>query len=79
MNYLERPDNVVMLFESPSASVSCGTSFCNENRFKFLDYPLPRSPVKGRTILGPLRYAAMAGAAFPTYLQNAPPAKLVEH
>jgi hypothetical protein len=79
MHYLERTDDVVMVFESPSASVSCGTSFWNEKKFKFLDHPLPQHPVLSRTVLGPLRYAAMSGNSFPTYLQNAPPSKLVEH
>lgn len=79
INYLERADDIVMVFESPSASSTCGTSFCNEDKFKFLDYPLPRPPVLGRTILGPLRYAAMSGASYPTFLHAAPPPKLIEH
>lgn len=78
-HYLERTDDIVMVFESPSASASCGTSFCNEKKFKFLDHPLPRAPVLARTVLGPLRYAAMSGNSFPTYLQTAPPSKLIEH
>lgn len=79
LNYLEGAQDVVMVFESPSASTSCETSFTNSGKFQFFDHPLPRAPVAGRVVLGPQRYASMAGAAFSTYLQQGIPPELVNH
>ena len=66
----------VMVFESPSFETK-GSSFINSNQYFFHDSP-PGCPIP-RTTLGPLRYAATAGSAFPVYLQNSVPAGLVEH
>ena len=65
----------VMVFESPSFETK-GSSFINSQHF-FHDSP-PGCPIP-RTTLGPLRYAATAGSAFPVYTQNPVPAGLIEH
>jgi hypothetical protein len=69
---------VIMVYESPACSnADSGASFYNGISFQFHDYPLTTSDSK--TILGPLRYGVMTGAGLPTFLQNAPPAGLLEH
>jgi hypothetical protein len=70
--------NVVMLFESPSSSSSEST-FHNASKFRFHDWPPPKS-TKSKRILGPNRYAGMNGASYPVFLRDgAPPAGLMEH
>jgi hypothetical protein len=70
--------NVVMLFESPSSSAT-DASFYNKNKFRFHDWPPPKSS-KSKPVLGPNRYASMNGGAFPVYLRDGkPPAGLEEH
>lgn len=71
------PD-VVMLFESPSSSTT-ESSFHNKAKFKFHDWPPPKSS-KSKGILGPCRYAGMNGASYPVFLRDgAPPVGLTEH
>jgi hypothetical protein len=70
--------NVVMLFESPSSSAT-DASFYNKNKFRFHDWPPPKSS-KSKRVLGPNRYASMNGGTFPVYLRDGkPPAGLEEH
>jgi ATP-grasp domain len=77
LKWLGKPqDNVVMVYESPSYETQ-GTSFINAQKFFFHDSPAG-SPIP-RTVLGPLRYAAMTGNAFPVYTLNEPDAQLVKH
>ncbi|CAB9531400.1 ATP-grasp domain [Seminavis robusta] len=77
LEWLGKPkDDVVMVYESPSYETP-GTSFVNASKYFFHDSPAG-SPIP-RTTLGPLRYGAMTGDAFPVYLQNQPDAQLVNH
>ena len=77
LNYLgKKADNVIMLYESPSSS-STETSFFNNQTFPVHDYPAFPPPYK--TVLAPLRYSIMNGAAYPSYLADAPPKGLMEH
>jgi carbamoylphosphate synthase large subunit len=70
--------NIVMLFESPSSSTA-ESSFHNKSKFKFHDWPPPKS-TKAKGVLGPCRYASMNGSSFPVFLRDGtPPAGLVEH
>jgi hypothetical protein len=70
-------DDVVMLFESPS-SCSHGSSFYNDQVFKFHDWPPPKS-FHAKTTLGPLRYSLMNGSSLPTYIKDDVPEGLIEH
>jgi hypothetical protein len=70
--------NLVMLFESPSSSTT-ESSFHNKAKFKFHDWPPPKS-TKSKSVLGPCRYASMNGQSFPVFLKDGkPPAGLEEH
>jgi hypothetical protein len=70
--------NVIMLFESPSSSAT-DASFYNKNKFRFHDWPPPKSS-KSKHVLGPNRYASMNGDTFPIYLRDGkPPTGLEEH
>jgi hypothetical protein len=69
---------VIMIYESPATAVALTeTSFFNDILFQFHDYPL--SSLEGKTVVGPLRYSCMTGDSLPVYLQQPPPAGLVEH
>lgn len=71
-------ERVVMLFESPSSS-SADSSFHNRDKFKFHDWPPPKSS-KSKGILGPCRYSLMNGTSFPAFLRDGkPPEGLLEH
>jgi len=68
----------IMLFESPSSS-STETSFHNKAKYRFHDWPPPKSS-KGKGVLGPCRYALMNGDALPVFLRDGvAPAGLIEH
>lgn len=70
--------DVVMLYESPS-SASDQTSFHNRQKFRFHDWPPPKS-TKSKSIIGPCKYSLMNGQTFPSFLRDgAPPAGLMEH
>jgi hypothetical protein len=77
-NKLEAANNTIMLFESPSSSTS-ESSFHNRDKFKFHDWPPPKS-TKSKGILGPCRYSLMNGSSFPAFLRDGtPPEGLMEH
>lgn len=72
-------DKVIMLFESPSSISAGGNAFHNNAKFKFHDWPPPKS-TKVKAMLGPCRYALMNGASFPVFLrEGAPPEGLLHH
>jgi len=79
MEYLKKdPSRVVMLFESPSSSTT-EASFHNNDKFKFHDWPPPKS-TKSKAILGPCKYSMWNGNALPAFLKDGkPPAGLEEH
>ena len=69
---------LIMLFEGPSSSTS-ETSFHNKDKFRFHDWPPPKSTTS-KSILGPCKYASTTGSAFPVFLRGgAPPPGLMEH
>jgi len=68
----------IMLYESPSSS-STETSFHNRTKYRFHDWPPPKSS-KGKAVLGPCRYSLMSGNALPVFLAAGElPAGLAEH
>jgi len=74
----EDSSHCIMLFESPSSSTA-ESSFHNKDKFKFHDWPPPKSTTS-KSILGPCKYASTNGNAFPVFLRNGvPPAGLAEH
>ena len=74
----DKPQAVVMLFESPSSSSDLAT-FHNREKFRFHDWPPPKS-TKGKEILGPCRYSLMNGTTYNAFLRGgAPPEGLLEH
>lgn len=76
--YKKENPSVVMLFESPSSATS-ESSFHNKGKFKFHDWPPPKSTVS-KAVLGPCRYALMNGASYPVFLRlGTPPAGLIDH
>jgi len=76
-DYIPHQD-VVMLFESPSSSAT-DSSFHNASKYRFHDWPPPKSS-RSKGILGPNRYASMNGGAFPVFLRDgAPPEGLLDH
>lgn len=79
MQYVKRGDEkVVMLFESPSSS-STNSSFHNASKFKFHDWPPPKS-TKSKEMLGPCRYGMMNGNKYPVYLRSGtPPPGIMSH
>ena len=79
MKFVKREqEKVVMLFESPSSS-SANSSFHNASKFKFHDWPPPKS-TKSKEMLGPCRYGMMNGGSFPVFLRSgAPPVGIVDH
>lgn len=79
ISYLDKRNgdaNVIMLYECPS-SASTETSFFNSQVFPIHDYPPGITVCK--TVLGPLKFSMMNGAAYPSYLKEEPPAGLLEH
>jgi hypothetical protein len=77
-NKLEEANNTIMLFESPSSSTA-DSSFHNRDKFKFHDWPPPKS-TKSKAILGPCRYALMNGPTYPCFLRGGiAPEGLLEH
>mmetsp|Transcript_3436 Transcript_3436/g.6444 ORF Transcript_3436/g.6444 Transcript_3436/m.6444 type:complete len:505 (-) Transcript_3436:200-1714(-) len=70
--------DVIMLYESPS-SASSETSFQNREKYRFHDWPPPKS-TRSKAILGPCKYSMMNGQSFPSFLRDgAPPDGLMEH
>lgn len=68
----------IMLFESPSSSTT-ESSFHNADKFRFHDWPPPKSTIS-KSLLGPCKYASAAGNALPTFLRKGKaPEGLVEH
>jgi len=71
-------DSFVCAQESPSSS-SKDSSFHNASKFKFHDWPPPKS-TKSKEMLGPLRYGSMNGNSYPVFLRaGTPPAGIVDH
>ena len=79
MKFVKRDaEKVVMLFESPSSS-SANSSFHNASKYKFHDWPPPKS-TKSKEMLGPCRYGMMNGNKYPVFLRSgAPPAGIMDH
>lgn len=79
MEFLKKESsNVVMLFESPSSSTD-QSSFHNNQKFKFHDWPPPKSTIS-KSILGPCKYAMWNGNALPVFLRaGKTPPGLAEH
>ena len=79
MEFLKKdPSNVVMLFESPSSSTD-QSSFHNNEKYKFHDWPPPKSTVS-KAILGPCKYSMWNGDALPVFLRaGSTPPGLAEH
>jgi len=77
--YLKQdPSKVVMLFESPTSS-STESSFHNNQKYKFHDWPPPKS-MTSKAILGPCKYSMWNGSSLPTYLRGGkPPSGLEAH
>jgi len=68
----------IMLFESPSSSTA-ESSFHNKDKFRFHDWPPPKSTTS-KSILGPCKYASTNGSALPVFLRGGtPPPGLPEH
>lgn len=69
MEFLKKESsNVVMLFESPS-SASSETSFHNDTKYRFHDWPPPKSTMQ-KAILGPCKYGMWNGSALPAFLKG---------
>ena len=79
MEFLKKDhSNVVMLFESPSSSTT-ESSFHNNQKFKFHDWPPPKSTIS-KAILGPCKYSMWNGSALPVFLRaGKTPPGLAEH
>ena len=74
----EGASKTIMLFEGPSSSTDT-TSFYNKDKYRFHDWPPPKSTTS-KSILGPCKYASTTGSAFPVFLRDgAPPSGLMEH